>query len=204
MYALSKLVLDPMAEALTEARHDFLTHAEEQVTALADKVTPMVSTLPKPTDLSASGILARLDQETDAVSEADSDPTELYHRDIGTQTSPIVSRRASLAAAADSSKPTNPVLAHESRLKSITQKLSEYQTENGRSVSSEDQMSNQLQSLTEYLNDMRYANPYFSYKPPGSGGDKSKEDEIERVRADIRGIKGVLLSTRNFPRGQYR
>ena len=35
----------------------------------------------------------------------------------------------------------------------------------------------------------------------GYGGLPGKEDEITRVKAEIRGVKGVLLSARNFPAG---
>lgn len=35
----------------------------------------------------------------------------------------------------------------------------------------------------------------------GGEGGKEELDEIAKVRAGIRGVKGVLLSARSFPRG---
>ena len=35
----------------------------------------------------------------------------------------------------------------------------------------------------------------------GSGNGSERDDEIARVKAEIRGVKGVLLSARNFPAG---
>lgn len=38
----------------------------------------------------------------------------------------------------------------------------------------------------------------------GTGIGDANEDEISRVKAEIRGVKGVLLSARNFPGGMGR
>ncbi len=35
----------------------------------------------------------------------------------------------------------------------------------------------------------------------GYGANKEADDEISRVKAGIRGVKGVLLSARSFPGG---
>ena len=54
--------------------------------------------------------------------------------------------------------------------------------------------------MTSYLTDMKFQIPgygasvYGIAKPVGDKGDA-----VEALRADIRGVKGVLLSARNFP-----
>jgi hypothetical protein len=54
--------------------------------------------------------------------------------------------------------------------------------------------------LTEYLEDLVYVVPH-RYGRPGFEGltDSGDDDEISRVKASIRGVKGVLLSARSFP-----
>jgi len=77
-------------------------------------------------------------------------------------------------------------------------------------VEKEDVVTKQLSTLTSYLSDMAYSSPYYRYGSLGYGdwgnSDSSspgarKDDEIEKLKTEIRSVKGVLLSTRNFPRG---
>jgi hypothetical protein len=57
--------------------------------------------------------------------------------------------------------------------------------------------------LREYLDGLAYVTPTYGFGGVGSyaGTAGEKDDEISRVKAGIRGVKGVLLSARSFPGG---
>lgn len=201
IYGLSKYIIAPMAENLAEARHDFAAHTQEQLVELNKKLGESVSVDP------ASKVKKTASEIGDDVSEADSDPTELYHRDYGTQTTPNLSRRPSLADT--DAHPT--VTAHEKRLKIISSHLNEIATNRSNTRVSQDSLQNQVSDLTTYLNDMSYQNQYYSsmgghwgssYGLPS--GKDGKKDQVEILKQDIRAVKGVFLSARNFPTGGAR
>lgn len=140
----------------------------------------------------------------DDVSEADSDPTELYHRDYGTQTTPNLSRRPSLAET--DAHPT--VTAHENRLKIIASHLNEIESNRTTNRASHDSLQTKVTDLTSYLNDMSYQNSYYSSMNGAYGANfgiysaaDGKKDQIDVLKQDIRAVKGVFLSARNFPTG---
>ncbi|PVI03238.1 hypothetical protein DM02DRAFT_717004 [Periconia macrospinosa] len=201
MYGLSKYIIAPMTQNLAEARHEFSTHAHEQLDDLNKRLKDSVSIDP------ATKIKTNSSDVADDVSEADSDPTELYHRDFGTQTSPGLSRRPSLASTSDED---DVVKAHENRLKIITSHLRELQSSNNNDTTSSASLQTKVSDLTTYLSEMSYMNQYYSAGAGGfySGGygglprsKDGKDDQIEVLRSDIRAVKGVFLSARNFPAG---
>ena len=199
VYGFSKYIIAPMTHNLTESRHDFAAHAQSQLDQLNERLRDAASVDPatkaKP---SASDV-------PDDVSEADSDPTELFHRDFGTQTTPTLSRRDSKSSGSAQDDETL-VRAHESRLNILTSHLRELEATRSKDTSSSDALKTQLSNLQTYLSDMSYQNQYY----PSSGGfyattyglPKSKDDQIEVLKGDIRAVKGVFLSARNFPSGR--
>ena len=201
MYGLSKYLIAPMTHSLAEARHDFAAHTQEQLVELNKKLAGAVSVDP------ASKVKKTTSEIGDDVSETDSDPTELYHRDYGTQTTPNLSRRPSLADT--DAHPT--VTAHEKRLKIITSHLNELAANRTNSRVSHDSLQTKVSDLTSYLNDMSYQSQYYSSMnglygghyglPSGTDG---KKDQIDVLKQDIRAVKGVFLSARNFPTGGPR
>lgn len=201
IYGLSKYIIAPMAEKLAESRHDFAAHTQEQLQELNKKLGESVSVDP------ASRSRKTVSEIGDDVSEADSDPTELYHRDYGTQTTPNLSRRPSLAET--DAHPT--VTAHEKRLNIISSHLNEIAANRTNGRVSHDSLQTKVSDLTSYLNDMSYSNQYYSsmgglygnsYGLPA--GKDGKKDQIEILKQDIRAVKGVFLSARNFPTGGPR
>lgn len=201
LYGLSKYIIAPMAHGLAEARHDFAEHTQEQLVELNKKLGKSVSVDP------ASKVKKTTSELGDDVSEADSDPTELYHRDYGTQTTPNLSRRPSLTET--DAHPT--VTAHENRLKIITSHLNDIAANRTNNSVSHDSLQNKVSDLTTYLNDMSYQNSYYSSMNSAYGAnfgiysDKDgKKDQIDVLKQDIRAVKGVFLSARNFPTGGQR
>lgn len=194
MYALSKYMLAPMHQELTDSRHDFFSHTSEQLSDLTSRLRRVVSAAP----------LKERDSEPrdDAsVSSDDSDPTELFHRDIATQTTPSLSRSPSIHSVSD--LPVSTVDLHANRLSNMASQIRSL--DSSRTDTEPDEMQEQLSALSSYLNEMMYASPYYGFKnsapptwqPPGT---PTKMDEFDRFKAEIRSMKGVMLSTRNFPR----
>jgi hypothetical protein len=201
LYGLSKYIVAPMTQDLAESRHDFATHTQEHLQELNKKLRDAVSVDP------ASKVKKSVSEMGDDVSEADSDPTELYHRDYGTQTTPNLSRRPSIADT--DAHPT--VTAHEKRLKIISSHLNEIASNRTNSRVSSDSLQTKVSDLTTYLNDMSYQNQYYSSMGGLYGGSyglpqgkDGKKDQIEVLKNDIRAVKGVFLSARNFPTGGSR
>jgi hypothetical protein len=206
MYGLSKYIIAPMTTALTESRHDFAQHTQDQLTELNRRLGGIVSVDP------ATKVKATTDPDApDDISEADSDPTELFHRDIGTQTTPTLSRRPSI----NDSNAEDPgsVTAHQNRLKVLTSHLRELEATRSNDSSSSMSLRTQVADLTSYLTEMSYQSSYSYSGMSGLYGASSygtsktkdgKEDQVEVLRADIRAVKGVLLSARNFPAGGVR
>ncbi|KAF2447341.1 hypothetical protein P171DRAFT_430237 [Karstenula rhodostoma CBS 690.94] len=200
LYGLSKYIVGPMTQNLTESRHDFASHTQEQLDKLNERLRDSASVDP------ATKAKSGASDVVDDISEADSDPTELYHRDFGTQTTPNLSRRDSKSS--DATEDESVVKAHETRLKILTSHLRELQSTRSNDTASSNSLKTQLSNLQTYLSDMNYQNQYYS----GSGGyygstyglpktGDGKDDQIEVLKNDIRAVKGVFLSARNFPAG---
>lgn len=199
MYGFSKYIIAPMTQNLTESRHDFASHAHEQLEEFNKRLAKVVSVDP------ASKTKSKITDIVDDISEADSDPTELYHRDYGTQTTPNLSRRPSVSSGTD---PEPTVTAHESRLKSIKSHLEELESTRTNGDTSADSLKTKVSDLTTYLSEMSYQNQYYSNmgglysgNHMSSAPKDGKNDQIEVLKNDIRAVKGVFLSARNFPTG---
>ncbi|PGH23517.1 hypothetical protein AJ80_02471 [Polytolypa hystricis UAMH7299] len=239
IYGASKFLVTPMLESLTSARHDLSSTAQRNLQTLNEKLEENVSTIP-PAATVASKSHANdgpsSDEEEDNESVT-SDPTELFHRDIATQTSPELSQApSSSSASADdtSDTPATTTTAHEKvlsnhlkRLQTISSHLHEFLSDDKGSETNHTQARDSISELQTYLDGLAYNAPayvsgsgmYSVYDDMahrggsgglgsggGSGGAKLSRDEeaINAFRAEIRSVKGTLLSARNFPVGGNR
>lgn len=198
LYGFSKYIVAPMTQNLTEARHDFAAHTQEQLTEFNKRLGESVSVDP------ATQAKNKATDAADDVSEADSDPTELYHRDYGTQTTPELSRRPSVAT----NDPEPVVTGHENRLRIIKSHLQELESTRSNDTASANSLKTKVSDLTSYLSEMSYQNQYYSNMNGLYGSNyglasvkDGKNDQIEVLKNDIRAVKGVFLSARNFPTG---
>jgi hypothetical protein len=148
MYGLSKYIIAPMAQNLAESRHDFASHAKEQLDEFNSRLGDVVSTDP------AKNPKAHISDVLDDISEADSDPTELFHRDFGTQTTPSLSRRPSVASTPDTELTT--IASHGNRLRILTSHLKELEATRSNDNASSDSLKTKLSDLTTYLSEMSY------------------------------------------------
>ncbi|MCJ1411093.1 hypothetical protein MMC19_005181 [Ptychographa xylographoides] len=199
IYGTSKYLLNPMLDTLTEARHSLFENASSNLDALNEKLENVVSVIPVSTRVSKSGSYGPDQNETEEDDKSDaSDPTELFHRDTGTQTSPPMSISTSSSSLdASGSLPITPLSIHTSQMKSLDTELLSILTSTNEVVDEDAMILHGISDLREYLLEIQYGR-----KPGSSRGETSRwraDDEISKVKAEIRNIKGVLLSAKSFP-----
>ncbi|KAI9717044.1 MAG: hypothetical protein M1812_004979 [Candelaria pacifica] len=215
LYGCSKYIVNPMISNLNTARHELATTAATNISTLNTKISTLVSEIPSSAQIKD---VKEDNEDSDAESEI-SDPNELFHRDYGTQTSPSLSRRPSTSKTTNTSSsqpPPTPLVAQENRLSIIRSHLSELLSDHTSQLSASDEVSTRVQDLTIYLDGLHYSSSYYSsagiyggaISGAGLGGVGATaaggEDMVAKVKAEIRGVKGVLLSARNFPGGAGR
>ncbi|CAK7219359.1 hypothetical protein SBRCBS47491_003817 [Sporothrix bragantina] len=99
LYTTARLVLAPMVDTLTESRAELHDTAANNLTRLLDQLEKVVSEVPEAAKAGPGGAAARSslaaasapaeddDVSTDESTDSYDDPTEVFHRDIGIQTS---------------------------------------------------------------------------------------------------------------------
>jgi hypothetical protein len=204
IYGLSKFVLEPMHKQLSEARHEFFSHSVEKIGDMNGRITKLA-----PNAKSTTKAADIPDDKSEA--SVDSDPTELFHRDIGVQTDDTLTHHASSwslpgSDAVESS--TDPITSQQNRLTSLTTKIRDLQESGNISNGREKEVKDQLDTFVTYLNDIMYASPYYSWKnhvpswsSTNNAATAASQDEFDKFKAEIKSIKGAMLSSRNFPRG---
>ncbi|KAH0402669.1 hypothetical protein KCU89_g2912, partial [Aureobasidium melanogenum] len=200
-YALSKYIIAPMADNLNEARHDLFEHTGSHITGFNDKLTKLVSTVPSSTKSLPSTPADLGDFDTDSIT---SDPTELFHRDIGTQTSPSLSRRTSLSSDTEVVRPDTVPLKQATRLDILKSHLSELLEGAESNGASNETLQTSVSETRHYLDGLYYTPPSYSWNADNtlnaSNAPKDKQpDAAVTLKAEIRGVKGVLLSAKRFP-----
>ncbi|KAL9622343.1 MAG: hypothetical protein Q9160_003354 [Pyrenula sp. 1 TL-2023] len=246
-YGTSKYLITPLLASLTASRHSFFGATQTNLQTLNDKLSSSVSRVPdlpstKPT--SSSSHQAQADE--DDTSSLASDPTELFHRDIATQTtpsipqSPISGAQTNLPSSLSTTQPPKTTTATDTQTSSLTTLTTHLHTlltsESSSSSSSSSSsptfpseenpflpnpphsLSTTLSALKTYLDtlkyggggggttyDRSYSNSY-DYGDYNNSNNKSRgglvgteDDEVARFKAEIRSVKGALLSARNFP-----
>lgn len=218
-YGASEFLVKPMLRALGDARHELAETALNNLSTLNEKLESNVSKIPaRP----LSDKLAE-DDEDDETESITSDPTEVFHRDIATQTTPeLMNDSPGTFGTSPTDTDDNPhkvVDSHKQTLAKITSHLQEFVSGHTTSGELDDTMRKQVSDLQSYLDGLKYSsfNPYISNNnlynnsynysvgsgDTSGGGNRSKEeDAISAFRAEIRGVKGALLSARNFPSGR--
>lgn len=229
MYGTSKYVIMPMMEALSEARLSLagvaLAHlknlnsrlertvSEIPVSAMVEKQQSSSAVARSVDELHAGGHDVLLRSETSSVS----DPTELFHVDVGTQTSPVISRPTSPPNGRrfpSTAEDRLARLAHqESRLKDLRAHLLDTVEDVNDLGDADAVVAESIQELSTYLDSLVDTSPYYGSNNHMYGGgllgasgvqnrgqsNTISDDEVMGVKAEIRGIKGVLLNARNFP-----
>ncbi|KAI9775519.1 MAG: hypothetical protein M1839_001060 [Geoglossum umbratile] len=205
MYGTSKYIVNPMTAQLTEARRSLCETAISNLGKLNERLESTVSEIPS-SERKQTEALDDDDAET-----IDSDPTECFHVDAGTQTSPGLSRRTSVSDSelGKTAEKDAKVVAQEGRLKSIHSRLSELVEGNNDIGQEEADVVARIQDLKTYLDGLTYSSPYYSNNlygglvgGAGLGGVRGAEgdDAGTKMKSEIRGIKSHL----HLIRHQYR
>ncbi|KAH6949818.1 peroxisomal membrane anchor protein conserved region-domain-containing protein [Fusarium avenaceum] len=188
VYGTSRYVIRPMVDSQAEARTDFHDLTSRKLDALVAKLEKTVSEVPpqKP--------VATVEDDSEA-----EDPTEMFHRDMGTQTTFPVSSVTAMTGSKDNDSPAKHNV---SQLASLNKTLSGLKDAYRSQSEGMDKIKTAVDVLRDDLDTMTYtAYPDHStgYDLYGRSRKPEPDDEIRKVRDNIRRVKGVLLSTRNFP-----
>lgn len=202
IYGASKYLVTPMSDSLTEARHDFATHSQGKLDEINERLEKLVSKVPP-------GARAQKRTEDGEVGEdADSetsDPTELYHRDMGTQTSPPQSRRSSSSSDSPSKPTKKDAISYQSNgLSILSSHLNELLEASSKVESANKERQDSLNKLRHNVDGMMYGNiGGLNVWNQTEDAAKKKKDEqsdaVEEFKKEIRGMKGILLSAKRFP-----
>jgi hypothetical protein len=204
-YGASKYLVEPMLQTLTEARHELADGTIEDLEKLNSKLESVVSHVPY---FASSAALQRQkgQEQDDDLESIDSDPTELFHRDIATQTSPPRSRSNSSSNFSPDKTASDPTTQQTTRLKSLHANLSSLLSSTNTHFS-QDRLKDRVTEFQAVLDKMDSSfNPFtvdytFNYSDDTSKTKQStnKDNEVNKFKAEIRSLKGAFLSSRNFP-----
>lgn len=195
LHGTSAYLVKPMLQTLTESRLSLSDTTSQNLAKLIEKLESVVSEIPPTISQKA---------HTEIDEESDSDPTEMFHRDIGVQTSPPRSENGII----DDEKPLGSLESQVTRLSGLTSSLRELDEASAAEGHSSSELEGTMGVFKEYLDSMAFV-PASNYGYASGGfygggyGNRNgePEDEIDRVKKGIRGVKGVLLSARSFPGG---
>ncbi|KAM0690595.1 hypothetical protein Q7P36_009363 [Cladosporium allicinum] len=191
-YGASTFLVKPMAASLTDARHEFATHGQSKIDELNERLSKIVSKIPEPKSATDAA-------DFDDVESVASDPTELFHRDIGTQTSPPVTPAPSSGA---QSEIKTTAEKQNDRLSIIKSHLDEMLSGLEAGEQPAKDRLEETNKLRHHLDNMMYRVQTQNVWSTGFGADQKPgsdaDDAIEEVKKEIRGVKGVLLSAKRF------
>jgi hypothetical protein len=183
-----------MVASLSESRHDFYSHSQSKVDDFNARLSNLVSKVP---DLSKDQDGNR-PTDSDDLDSITSDPTELYHRDMGTQTDinpPSTSHKSTTPSSSDS-------LASLTTLNSLTTHLNTLLDSTAKNATTAQERITSIQTLRNYLDTLCYASSGLSTwntTVDKNGANGKSEDAVEELKKEIRNVKGVLLSAKRFP-----
>ncbi|KAF7940803.1 uncharacterized protein EAE97_006989 [Botrytis byssoidea] len=208
LHGTNTFLIRPMINTLTESRLSLSSATLNNLQKLIHKLENSVSEIP-PTYHHHKPLQPEyLDSDAGSVT---SDPTELFHRDIGVQTSlpsSPLQTPSSPSLISHANTATTATSIQTSRLTTLQGTLSSLLEDSTYESSTSEELETKMSILKEYLQALMFSTPTFSYGSGGfgNGGDrngnnKDGEDEIAKVKKEIRGVKGVLLSARSFPGG---
>ncbi|KAH8899488.1 hypothetical protein GQ53DRAFT_758676 [Thozetella sp. PMI_491] len=202
IYGTSKYVLEPMVERLTEARIELHETTNANLAKLVEKLEATVSEVPEP---KRTDVPTRAGGRDEDDSSSYDDPTELFHRDIGVQTSrppsPTEYRNLSNGRI---EPPPRPTAAE--RLANLVKSVRVVKEGYVKETQEYDSTKVILDDFSREMTTMAYPhNDYvFGYNSYGGASSNEPDDEIKQAKENIRRVKGVLLSTKSFPMGSVR
>lgn len=226
-YGATKHLVSPMVSALTAARVDLHQAADANLSRLVGALEGVVSEIPASyynnSTTSGTGNNKKAtttatstdDERDDASNSSYDDPTELFHRDVGVQTSPPAPSTPLFSSSThispynnnNDNKPTTPgeQTQHQAdRLARLSVAGRALAADLVRQSEDLAETKNVLDAFGSDLHALAYPPESFTgggsaYLYGAAAARSEPDDEIRRVKMNIRGVKGVLLSTKNFP-----
>lgn len=194
-WGASKYIVQPMLETLTEARHELADKTLEDLEKLNEKLETMVSHVP----YIASSAVKRQQEQDDEIESIDSDPTELFHRDVAVQTTPGLSRSSSAVSLTQTT--LDPTIAQAQRLSGLSYSLRTLVQSMDHSNDNDKRLQKSMDSFQQYLNvlDSSAYNSNSPYTAPNNEKISNRQNEAQKFKQEIRTLKGAFLSSRNFP-----
>ena len=186
IYGTSKYGVEPMVENLTSARHSLLEGAGASIDVLNQKLESAVSKIPDTPD--------RFKEEDSDTESMSSEGARFFNRSAGTQTSPRLSRSSS-STSSEQGEAISSTQYHTSALLDIHSKLSDLVPMHGEAMHP---LGDSISGLRAYLDTLPRES---SVHLGGKAGKRVNVDAVANLKAEIRSVKGVLLSARNFPSG---
>ena len=181
-YGTNQYLMKPMLDSLHSARHSLFEMVSGNLNSLNEKLESNVSRMPDNSGIGSD------DDDSDNQSLR-SDPGRFFTRTIGTQTSP----QSSLShAVASTPAPVSsvPLDAQASQLSCLQANLQAIKPNDDLNQA----VQERLDGLRSYLEKIQYTRTWA----------ETSNDGVAKVKAEIRGVKGVLLSARNFPPSSVR
>ncbi|KAI3393909.1 hypothetical protein diail_3512 [Diaporthe ilicicola] len=217
VYGATKYLVSPMVDTLTDARVEFHENADKNLAQLVEKLEHAVSEIPesyhnagkKTAALTNTHTAAGYTDTGDDDASSYDDPTELFHRDVGVQTSPPstpggLSYSTGAAAAAAASAKHSSLVTTQQHADKVARLITSIRGLSAELVSQADGFGEAKYALDDFGRDLHA----LTYPPEsfgvgssylyGAAARNEPEDEIKRVKNNIRSVKGVLLSTRSF------
>ncbi|KAI1178196.1 peroxisomal membrane anchor protein conserved region-domain-containing protein [Nemania sp. FL0916] len=197
LYGISGLVVRPMVDNLNEARSEYYSHVNGKMSQLVDKLEGAVSEVPY-----NNGRLLKsqhYDRAMDDNASTTSDPTELFHRDVGTQTSPPPSL---LGTASDAGKQGEKAVDIQARrLSAISSALRELTLTHTQQAESKADLRSTIGEIRDEVDKLTHppVHDFSTYGGLNYGQSAEPDDEFKKTKDAIRSVKGLFLSSRSFP-----
>lgn len=196
-WGASKYIVQPMLETLTEARHELADKTLEDLEKLNDKLETMVSHVP----YIATSAVKRQQEQEDDIESIDSDPTELFHRDVAVQTTPGLSRSSSEVSLTKDAP--DPTIAQAQRLSGLNYSLRTLVQSMNHSNDTDKRLQKSVEGFQQYLDTLDSSSYNLTNGYPTTSNDKNstsnRQNEAQKFKQEIRTLKGAFLSSRNFP-----
>ncbi|KAI2617436.1 peroxisomal membrane anchor protein conserved region-domain-containing protein [Hypoxylon sp. NC1633] len=200
LYGTARFAVSPMVDTLNDARTDYYAHVSDKAAQLVEKLEDVVSEVPYK---NGKPLKPKLD---DAAYEDDestfSDPTELFHRDFGTQTSPLMLADDSTSRSTTPNQVDKSVDYQARRLAAVRASIREL---NIMHVSRAEKTADLNSTLREIRDEVdKLGTPPMAdftaiHGGLGFGRTAEPNDEVRKTKDAIRSVKGMFLSTRSFP-----
>ncbi|KAJ3551317.1 hypothetical protein NPX13_g11391 [Xylaria arbuscula] len=189
-----------MADNLHEARSEYYHHVSEKLGHLVEELEGAVSEVPY-----KNGRPLRSQNQDRAMDDSESvtsDPTELFHRDIGTQTSPP----PSLYETSNSKIEEKTVDSEVKKLTAISAALRELTLMHTQRAESIADLRTEIGQTRDLVDKLAYPpiQDFSTYGGLSYGQSAEADDEFKRTKDAIRSVKGLFLSSRSFPAAATR